>query len=258
MQGKTQRRVVSAFATTGFLCVILVVCSLPILGSTGSNNRVICSEKLSLSRREILTDKLREITGLQVGFAENGALSLTSSVTQHGSQTARDLISKALRGTNVIVLEDASDRVDVVFSRVVFAEWKQRDSQLPPAFVVLIDFADFEHLLGDREALKAFDVGWAFLHELDHVVNDSADTHNANDPGDCEDHINVMRKELNLPLRAEYFFKLLPHSHSDFRTRFVRLPFDQTENTTNKRRRYWVMWDAALVGGLSVEIAKAR
>jgi hypothetical protein len=258
VQGKTQRRVVSAFATTGFLYVILVVCSLPVLGSAEPNNRVICSEKLSLSRREILTDKLREITGLQIRFAENGALRLTPSVAQHGSQTARDLISKALRGTNVIVLEDASDRFDVVFSRVVFAEWKQRGPDLPPAFVVLIDFTDFEHLLGDREALRAFDVGWAFLHELDHVVNDSADTHAENEPGDCEDHINVMRKECDLPSRAEYFFKLLPNSHGDFRTRFVRLPFDQTETTTNKRRRYWVMWDAALVGGLAAEIAIAR
>lgn len=258
MRRRTHKRVVSALARISFLCIIVVVCNFPILGFGESTNRIVCREQLSAARREILAAKLRGITGSQITFDEDGALRLTPGVADGGSLTARTLISKALAGTNVIVLDDASDRQDVVFSRVVSAEWKHHASHLPPAFVVLIDFADFDHLMGDREALNAFDVGWAFLHELDHVVNDSADTQNDKDTGDCENHINIMRRECNLPLRASYFFTYFPSVRQDeFRTKFVRLPFENTD-PTNKHRRYWVMWDAALVGGLPAEIATAR
>ena len=250
MRRETQRRVVSALVRISFLCMTLVVCLSQALAAN-SFDRIICREQLSLGQRRLLAEKLADITGLQVAFDSNGALRLESSVARGGSQTARNLIAKALARTNVIVIEDASNRPDVVFARVVAAEWKHHRSEMPPAFVVLIDFADFDHLLGDREALKAFNVGWAFLHELDHVVNDSPDTATADDPGDCENHINVMRRECNLPQRANYFFTYLPSTHrSDFRTRFVRLAFEHTEAISNKHRRYWVMWDAEMVGGL--------
>jgi len=252
---KTQGRVVSALIRISFFCGTVVVCQLPLLGSE-SHSPIICREQLSVARREMLVDRLRTITGFEVTFDENGGLRVTSAAGRGGSQTARNLIATALNGKKVIVLEDASDRQDVVFSRVVSAEWKHHASNMPPAFVVLIDFADFDHLLGDREALKAFDVGWAFLHELEHVVNESADTQEANQPGECEDHINLMRNECGLPLRADYFYTFVPYAQrGTFRTRFVRLAFEQKNATTNKGRRYWVMWDATLVGGLAPEIA---
>ena len=259
MRRETQSRVVSTLVRISFLCVTLLVCHLPVISFPDSNNRIICREELSHSRREVLSEKLRDITGLPVAIDANGALRVTFAVASGGSQAARSLVSKALAGRNLIVLEDASDRQDVVFSRVVSARWKHHASEMPPTFVVLIDFADFNHVLGDREALKAFDVGWAFLHELDHVVNDSADAAAENTPGECEDHINMMRQECGLPLRADYFFTFLPYAqHSEFRTRFVRLAFDQKDETTKKQRRYWVMWDAVVVGGVAPEIAKAR
>lgn len=258
MRRRTQGRVISALIRISFLCGTVVVCQLPLQASE-SHSPIICREQLSAERREMLADRLRSITGLVITFNEHGALRMTSSPVRGGSETARKLMSDAFAGKNVIVLEDASDRQDVVFSRVVSAEWKHHASNLPPAFVVLIDFADFDRLLGDREALKAFDVGWAFLHELDHVVNDSADTEDANQPGECEDHINLMRSECGLPVRADYFYSFVTFSkHSEFRTRFVRLAFEQKVATANKSRRYWVMWDATLVGGLAPEIAEAR
>ncbi len=256
MRRKTQRRVVSALVRICFLCITLLVC-LPQPIAANSLDRIICLEQVSPTRRQILTEKLRDITGLQVSFNENGALRVTDASARGGSQTARSLISKALAGTNVVILEDASGRPDVVFSQVVSAKWKHHTSKMPPAFVVLIDFADFNHLLGDEAALKAFDVGWAFLHELDHVVNDSLDASDAEQTGECEAHINLMRRECNLPLRANYFFTYLPFTQRDFRTRFVRLAFEHTDAVTNKHRRYWVMWDAGLVGGLP-EIAKTK
>ena len=255
MRRETQRRVVSALVRIFFLCITFLVCLLQPLAASVSHDRIICLEQVSAARREKLADKLRGITGLPVSFDENGALRVAAGNARGGSQTARSLISKALAGSNVIILEDASGRQDVVFSEVVSAKWKHHTTNMPAAFVVLIDFTDFDHLLGDESALKAFDIGWAFLHEVDHVVNDSLDAKDADQAGECEAHINVMRRECNLPLRANYFFKYFPSTQSDFRTRFVRLAFEHTDARTKKQHRYWVMWDARLVGGLP-EIAK--
>ena len=117
--------------------------------------------------------------------------------------------------------------------------------------IVLIDFDDFRQVSGDKQARAAFDVGWAVLHEIDHVVEDSEDPQ-IDVVGDCEDHINRMRRELGLPIRNSYFFTLLPiKNDSNLISRFVRLGFEQETGPTSKRRRYWLVWDAAVVGGLA-------
>jgi hypothetical protein len=45
-----------------------------------------------------------------------------------------------------------------------------------------------------------------------------------------------------------------------FMTKLVRLAFDQEQPTANKKKRYWVLWDANVVGGLDVrkQIAALR
>jgi hypothetical protein len=155
-----------------------------------------------------------------------------------------------------LILEDASDRQDVVFSQVIPGRLKHHSANSPQSYVVIIDFADFDRLLGDEAALLAFDVGWAFLHEVDHVINDYSDSSSPAETGQCETHINVMRRELDLPVRADYFYALFPDAErSEFRTRFARLAFDRADPTTKKRRRYWVMWDATVVGGMNSQIA---
>ena len=258
MRRETQRRVVSALARVHFLCTAILVCQLSAAAFAAPKTTIVCREELPVTRREVLAEKLSAITGLQIDFDLNGGLRVMPAASNGGSQTARELIMKAVSGRDVIVVEDASDRQDVVFSRVVPAAWKHHATDLPPVFVMLIDFADFDRLLGDEDALRAFDVGWSFLHELDHVVNDSEDAGTLNEAGDCEDHINIMRQECNLPLRTNYFFTFFPHAEdSDFRARFVRLAFDRIDPKTKKHHRYWVMWDAALVGGLP-QIASAR
>jgi hypothetical protein len=133
---------------------------------------------------------------------------------------------------------------------VIPGRWKTNAASAPPAFVVQIDFADFEQVVGDEQALEAFNVGWGFLHELDHVVNDDADATSLGETGECEAHINQMRRECNLPERADYFSTLLPlTTDSAFMNRFVRLAFEQ-QLPANKKKRYWVVWDANVVGGL--------
>lgn len=261
MRFRTQRRVVSALGRICLLCTTLLVCPSPLLSSVGFPNKIVCPEEFSQTRRAELASKLRAITGWQgIGFDQNGALQVGAREARGGSQTARNLVAQALSGTNVIVLEDASNRQDVVFCRVVSGRWKHHSSEMPPTFIVLIDFADFNHLMGDEPALRAFDAGWAVLHEIDHVVNDSADSSLANDAGECENHINVMRTECDVPLRSEYFFTYFPYAQqSNVRTRLVRLAFDREDPVSRKRRRYWVMWDAMLVGGLNVQqVARGR
>lgn len=204
-------------------------------------------ERISLERRQHLETKLRQITGLlDLNFQEDGVLQLNHANSSSGSKSARALLERAVQGKNVIVIEDTSRRPDVIFARVVATRGASQTSQI---YLVQIDFVDFEFLMGDGPALKAFDVGWALLHELDHVVEDSEDSGLRDEVGECETHINRMREECNLPLRAGYFHTLLPRSNeTEFASKFVRLPFVQ--KTTNKQKRYWVMWDAGVVGGL--------
>lgn len=212
---------------------------------------VLCHPDLASSRRFELADRLREITGWpRVSFDDQGALRFEGHPVG-GSQTARDLLTAAASGNNVCVIEDASNRADTVFCRVVEGRWKNRSVQNPPVYLVLVDFADFQHVTGDKAALDAFNVGWGFLHEIAHVVYDSSDAEGANEVGECESLINQMRRECGLAERAGYFFDFFPGAEqSSFMTKLVRLAFDKESAKTNKKKRYWVMWDANLVGGV--------
>lgn len=213
---------------------------------------VVCRENIGQAQREDLTNKLRKITGWpDLRFDRGCNLRLGNKAPVGGSPTARALLDQAASGANFIVLEDASRRAEVAFSRVIDGKWKGESSVSPAAFVIQIDFADFRHVMGDSKALQAFDVGWALLHELDHVVNNSVDAHSLGDAGVCESHINQMRRECDLPERAEYFFTYLPLADVAFNTKWVRLAFEQSSERASKKNRYWVLWDAQLVGGIN-------
>lgn len=232
----------------GFL-IILTLSTLPVLAST--TNKILVRDSVSPSDREELLRRLRTITGwTDLVFSRDGALQTTDNHIG-GSQSARELLTRAVSGSRTIVFEDASSRKDVVFCRVILGKLEPNLSA-SEVDVIQIDFNDFRHVTGDKEARAAFDVGWAVLHEIDHAVVDSRDpTHDDDVAGDCEDHINEMRRELGLPVRNSYFYTLLPvKNDSNFISRFVRLSFEEN-GPASKRRRYWLIWDAAVVGGLS-------
>lgn len=232
--------------------IILLLLPANTLATPGRGN-VVCREEISPAHREQLAAKLQRITGLpELEFDDDGILREGIKAPVGGSGNARDLIANSIHGRNVVVIEDASNRSDVAFCRVVPGKWKRDVAGSPPVFVVQIDFVDFEQVLGDERALEAFNVGWGFLHELDHTVNDSPDAMSLGETGECEAHINQMRRECNLPERADYFSTLLPlAADSPFRTRFVRLAFEQQQTNVGKtKKRYWVIWDANVVGGL--------
>ena len=253
MRVRLSRIVVSASVRLAWLIGTLIIlsCQTELLARNVSTG-IFARDSISEHRRNELAAKLRKITGLrELAFAETGFLELGNTGSNGGSRIARALMSTAVKGNNLVILEDASSRPDVIFSNVVRGEWKSYQQSEASAFIVLIDFADFEHVMGDRRALSAFDLGWVVLHELDHIVNDSSDPDVPGDAGDCENHINLMRQECNLPTREEYFVSFLPTSkNSVFRSRFVRLAFSEWDSRTEKTKRYWVMWDASLVGGL--------
>jgi hypothetical protein len=219
--------------------------------SSFASSHVLLKPDIARAYRQELLTRLRVITGLtNLDFERDGALSFDINQTSGGSASARELLSQAVDGPNVIVLEDASSRSDVAFCRVVRGRWTREESNRPPAYVVLIDFTDFQQLSGDAEARAAFDVGWGLLHEIDHVVSGSEDAKDEKGIGECEDHINAMRLELGLPVRAEYFFsRAYLKADTNFNARYVRLSFERRDDSQTKR--YWLVWDAVSVGGLT-------
>lgn len=232
-----------------------------VLSAEPRNSNVVCRAELSAARRQELTNKLRRITGLSdLRFDENGFLRTAGTFKGNGSASARSLIESVINGSNVVVIEDASNQSSVAFAQVVAGRWKKNARNSPSVFVVQIDFVDFDQLLGDPEAREAFNVGWGFLHELDHVASDSSDTKMLGETGECEAHINQMRRECNLPERANYFSALSPLvNDTAFMTRLVRLAFAAEEPATKKKKLYWLTWDANAVGGVEMnQIASRR
>lgn len=219
-----------------------------------NHSNVVCRDELSRAHRDQLASKLRRITGWgDLKFDGSGSLRRGNAEPVGGSKSARDLIEKTIYGHDVVVLEDASNRSDVGFCRLIPGKWKNNSQNNPPAHVVLLDFDDFRQVLGDQRALDAFNVGWGLLHEFEHIVDDSADAISLGEPGECEARINQMRRECNLPQRADYFYTLLPLSDSVFTTRLVRLAFDQEQIIASRKKRYWLVWDANVVGGLETQ-----
>lgn len=220
--------------------------------STFAATNVMLKPDVSRAHREELVARLRVITGLtDLRFDKEGSLRFEGNQWSDGSKRARELLLQAIQGANVIILEDASSRSDVAFCRVVRGRWLRGESTKPPAYVVLIDFTDFHQLSGDAEARAAFDVGWGLLHEIDHVVSGSEDAKDAKAIGACEDHINEMRLEVGLPVRADYFFtRAYLKADANFNARYVRLSFERRDQSSLQTKRYWLVWDAVTVGGL--------
>lgn len=245
-----RRRTLSALLKAICLPALFVFYPLQSNAATSVSN-VIFRPHTPVARRNDLTNKLRMISGWRdLNFDEGGALRLGEELPSGGSETARRLLAAAVSGNNMVVLEDASNRRDVVFCSVIEGRWTKDLDNRPPVYVILIDFADFSHVMGDRAALEAFNVGWGVMHEIDHVVTDSVDPTREGHAGECENAINQMRRECGLAERAEYFFNYLPGTtNTEFVTRYVRIAFERRKSDARKKR-YWLIWDAALVGGL--------
>ena len=230
--------------------LFIVISALPALATT--TDKLVVRDNVAQTHREELASRLRKITGwTKLKFNNDGAFQTDLQEITGGSKIARELLNTAFFGNRTILFEDASSRKDVIFCRVISGKLLPETLPDEEIHVVQIDFTDFRQVIGDKEALAAFDVGWAVLHEIDHVISDSADPLVQDVAGACEGHINQMRRELGLPVRTNYFYDFVPvRNDSNLISRFVRLGFDQEGGRAAKKRRYWLIWDAAIVGGL--------
>jgi hypothetical protein len=231
-------------------CLLLFVGCLSAAAAEPASSKIVYRADLAPARRQQLAEQLRAITGWPgLHFDHEGFLRFGDEQPVGGSQTARELLAAAQAGKNLIIIEDASGSAEVVFCRVVEGRWKNGAEGKPAAFVLQIDFADFSQVMGDREARAAFNAGWGLLHEIDHVVHDSVDPEGPGAAGECEQLVNRMRRECGLAERADYFYTPVPGAQDgDFKTRYVRLAFER-EQPQSRRRRYWLFWDAEVVGG---------
>jgi hypothetical protein len=133
-------------------------------GSRFNHDKIVVSDSVSRSHREELLRRFRTITGwTDLAFSKEGVLQTNIKHTG-GSQIARELLSRAISGPRMIVLEGASSRKDVVFCRVIIGKPDHEFSNRGAVNVIQIDFNDFRYVTGDKEARAAFDVGWAVLH----------------------------------------------------------------------------------------------
>lgn len=223
LEGRFQRSIVlarhRAFVQTYFLAMIVGAMCYPmgcpamaaIKDSLRYQSGVRNSVEHGLNPKQIekLLKSLREKTGFtEMRFDETGFLRLGDrSMPAGGSATARELLIAAVDRACAIDLE-SHDRS----SRIAFAQLGK-----PLVFISLatgarievnpieIDFSDFAHLRGDKAVLAAFDVGFVVLHELAHAVLGLHDlTDEANGPGECEEYVNRIRRELDLPERQNY------------------------------------------------------
>jgi hypothetical protein len=251
MEPRTSRNYLSLNALVFCLILICSLCVVSAFAGTGSN--IVVRENVTQKKREQLANKLRSISGFKsLKFDRDGTLQL-GPTANGGSSSARELLLHAVNGDSVIVIEDASSSSEIAFCRVVPGKWRGSDGIKVAAFVVMIDFDDFRQVSGDDEARAAFDVGWGFLHELDHIVSNHEDADEPGLVGDCENHINTMRQELALPVRAEYFFSQSAlRSDPNFNSNFVRLAFEKRDAELARTRRYWLVWDATAVGGVAL------
>jgi hypothetical protein len=228
--------------------------------------------KLNDKQLEAVLNSLRDKTGfLEMAFDENGFLTLGDQTKfSGGSATARALLDAAIKMPHVVDLESHPYSTQVAFARLAkpvayqqFSSGKKID-----VFPLEIDFSDLSKLRGDKLALTAFDLGFVTLHELGHAALGLRDA--SGDPqglGECEEMINRIRRELNLPERQTYVAQVFttpnfPTPHNT--TKQAELTFSRAVEKQGRMQieRFNLRWEASKVGPITdisaQSIAKVR
>jgi len=165
--------------------------------------------KLNEKQLDSVLKSLRDKSGfLEMRFDENGFLTLGDQTKfSGGSSVARALLSAAVKMPTAVDMESHPYSSHVAFARLAkpIAYLQYSSGTKIDVFPLEIDFSDLSKLRGDHQALAAFDLGFVILHELGHAALGLRDA--AGDPqglGECEELINRIRRELNLPERQTY------------------------------------------------------
>src|SRR5262245_26157464 len=165
--------------------------------------------RLNERQLQILRESLRHKSGFaELGFDQQGALTLGNRQNiVGGSATARALLAAAVDSTDLYELESHERSPEIAFARLRDMEYRisRETGKRVNICQAQIDFADFDSLKGPREAKASMDVGIVLLHELAHGVLKLLDPPSDTDEiGECDAHINKMRRELQLPERLYY------------------------------------------------------
>ena len=198
----------------GFLLVYPSICAVAAVGGDSIYRfrpGFHLSEKRPPNAKQLklLLDELRSLTGFaEIQIKPNGDLSLeTRSRIEGGSEIARRLLSAAIDSHDSFGLESSEHSDTIAFAQIESPlVYTDSDDVAHHDWCIRIDFADFKELRGDQAAIKSFGPGMNVFHELVHAILGYPDPLTANDQlGQCERHLNLIRAELGLPLRQNYF-----------------------------------------------------
>ncbi|RPI25332.1 MAG: hypothetical protein EHM61_14660 [Acidobacteria bacterium] len=154
---------------------------------------------------------LRRSSGLaDIHFNDEGFLDLGNRLHfVDGSSTARALITAAVDGRDLYVIESHQRSSELAFARIRgsldYQNLKSAPGLTRRLWNIEIDFYDYTELRGHTEAIRAFDPALNLLHELAHPIMHLRDSTGDGDAlGDCERFINQIRRELGLLERESY------------------------------------------------------
>jgi hypothetical protein len=213
------------------------------------------SRRLSAMQLQRALESLRHKTGfLELRFDESGFLTLGDRTRfVGGSATARELLIATVDGRVAIELEAHDYSSHIAFAHITAgtAYTNFQTKARIEARQVQLDFSDFAELRGEREVIAAFDLGFAILHELVHGVWGLRDAvGKMNELGACDEQINRMRRELNLPERQGYSAGAQAVlSNPAGATKRAELVFarERMESGRARTERFYLRWDAKRV-----------
>ncbi len=211
--------------------------------------------KLSPQQLGVVLKSLQEKTGFkEMSFDTDGFLNLGDRTKfSGGSGTARALLTATVEASVALDLECHNYSSITAFARLARSvNYQSRATGASiDVYPIEIDFSDFNKLRGDKRVLAAFDIGFVILHELGHAVQGLLDTMGSHDdPGECEEYINRIRRELNLPERQNYIARSFrtPPSMTRAPVEMAELVFALTGEDQINPKTFLLNWDAHLVG----------
>lgn len=223
-------------------------------------------QRLNEKQLQQVQESLRRKSGfVELGFDEQGALTLGDRQRiQGGSPTARALLIAAVDSRNLYELESHERSPEVAFARIhESGDWEcAKTGKKMTIYRVQLDFADFNYISGAREAKASFDVGINLLHELTHGVLKLQDPRGDMDQiGECDAHVNQMRRELQLPERLYYHpdITIIELRGGTLRISCAALDFVvRSDANAQPSLKYWLYWQPGQVSPNAQNIAQLQ
>jgi hypothetical protein len=169
-------------------------------------------------------------------------------------------LAAAVDSPNLYELESHENSPEVAFARIHEAEdvLVGATASRMNIYRVQFDFADFGLLGGAPQAKASFDVGIALLHELVHGVLKLEDPQGEMQQiGECDAHINQIRRELRLPERLYYHPNITVIATTSRRIVFAALEFvERSEVNAQPSAKYRLNWLPSQVSPAARNIAQ--